>query len=138
MVMHDSLHGDLREPAFGFHSGLGESLRREFSLTPEERAARDEQRRAEEAADDLARGPVVELPEQDPEQPTLYLVITEEPYDTSTVHGVFPTREQAEAHIQAEIRRYNSLPKAQQAWGRGIFSAEVQAWKGRIEQPSEE
>jgi hypothetical protein len=127
--MSDSIFGPVH-PADGYRGWI-KPLLDEFALTPEERAARDAVRRAKVEADDLARGPVVELPAQDPATPTLYLVITEGYYDSSTVHGIFTSREQAEDYMAAERTRYASLPKAQQDYSRAVLDAEIQAWRGR-------
>jgi hypothetical protein len=95
------------------------------------RHAKEQQR-----LDDLARGPVMQLPKQDPATPTLYLVITEGYYDSSIVHGVFMSRELAEEHVRGEINRYASLPKSQQDYNRSMLDAEIQAWRGREQIPA--
>ncbi|MBW8025312.1 hypothetical protein EOG37_01280 [Clavibacter michiganensis subsp. michiganensis] len=131
VTMTDSLHGDLREPSYRMGPGIGEQLRTWYDMTPEERAAQEEERRAAVAADDLARGPVIELPDQDPDQPVLCLVITDEMYDASTVHGVFPTLEQAQAYVAAEWARWETLPTRDREARRGVLAAVIETWRGR-------
>jgi hypothetical protein len=131
VTMTDSLHGVLGEPSYRMGPGIGEQLRTWYNMTPEERAAQEEERRAAVAADDLARGPIIELPDQDPDQPVLCLVITDEMYDASTVHGVFPTLEQAQAHVAAEWARWETLPARDRESRRGVLDAVIETWRGR-------